>query len=111
MPRPESALAIFLLILKKGFAQRSATAPSSAEHRAMLDEYCVVCHNQQLKTAGLMLDKMDLDHVGDGAETWEKVILKLRGGMMPPPGNRRPRNAQIDKFLTFLEGSLERAQA
>ena len=44
------------------------------------------CHNDRAKTAGLMLDKMDLDHVGEGAETWEKVVRKLRGGMMPPHG-------------------------
>ena len=67
------------------------TAPASASsasgpYRALLDQYCVTCHNDRAKTAGLMLDKMDLDHIGEGAETWEKVVRKLRGGMMPPHG-------------------------
>src|SRR5580658_3868639 len=84
-------------------------ASSILEHRAMLDQYCVECHNQDLKTAGLMLDKMDLTHVADGAQTWEKVILKLRGGMMPPKGNPRPDQAQIDSFVSWLETSLDTA--
>jgi len=56
--------------------------------RAMLDQYCVTCHNQQLKTAGLMLDKADLNDIPGGAETWEKVVMKLRSGMMPPLGRQ-----------------------
>jgi hypothetical protein len=84
-------------------------ASAAAEHRAMLDEYCVTCHNQQAKTAGLMLDKMDLDHLAEGAQTWEKVILKLRGGMMPPQGNPRPDQASIDSFVSWLETSIDHA--
>src|ERR1700683_5004003 len=84
-------------------------ASATVVHRAMLDEYCVTCHNQQAKTAGLMLDKMDLDHVAEGAQTWEKVILKLRGGMMPPQGNPRPDQASIDSFVSWLETSIDRA--
>ena len=52
--------------------------------RAMLDKYCVTCHNQRLKTAGLMLDKADVDHAGADAQTWEKVLRKLRTREMPP---------------------------
>jgi hypothetical protein len=75
----------------------------------MLDQYCVVCHNQQAKTAGLLLDKMDLNHLPDGAQTWEKVILKLRGGMMPPQGRPRPPQAAVDSFVNWLETSLDNA--
>ncbi len=75
----------------------------------MLDKYCVTCHNQQAKTAGLMLDKMDLNHLPEGAQTWEKVILKLRGGMMPPQGRPRPDSASVDSFVNWLETSLDRA--
>ncbi len=85
-----------------------AALPATA-HRAMLDEYCVVCHNQQAKTAGLMLDKLDLNRVADDAQTWEKAILKLRGGMMPPQGNPRPEQASIDSFVNWLEISIDRA--
>ena len=86
-----------------------AASSAVAGHRAMLDQYCVVCHNDKLKTAGLMLDKMDLNHVPEGAQTWEKVILKLRGGMMPPQGHRRPDQPSIDSFVNFLETSIDNA--
>jgi cytochrome c5 len=88
--------------------REAATAPA-APYRALLDQYCVTCHNERLKTAGLMLDKMDLDRVADGAETWEKVIRKLRGGMMPPTGRPRPANEDNYKFVSWLESSLDRA--
>ncbi len=58
-----------------------------------------------------MLDKMDIDHAGDHAEAWEKVVRKLRGGMMPPQGMPRPEQAKIDGLITWLEASLDQAQA
>src|SRR5215813_12616237 len=90
-------------------APPQGTAPSS--YRALLDQYCVVCHNEKAKTAGLMLDKMDVDHSAAGPETWEKVIRKLRGGMMPPQGRPRPSNDDVYKLVSYLETSLDRAEA
>src|SRR5215472_1210178 len=89
-------------------APPQASAPSS--YRALLDQYCVVCHNEKAKTAGLMLDKMDVDHPAAGPETWEKVIRKLRGGMMPPQGRPRPSNDDVYKLVSYLETSLDRAE-
>src|SRR5580658_8601421 len=66
------------------------SAPTAVVPRAVLDKYCVACHNERLNTAGLRLDKMDPDHVGDVAEIWEKVARKLRTREMPPPGRPRP---------------------
>ncbi|MBZ5674410.1 MAG: DUF1592 domain-containing protein [Acidobacteriia bacterium] len=86
------------------------TSPTT-EQRAMLDKYCVTCHNQRLKTGGLTLDNLNLDHVSDNAETWEKVLRKLHGGMMPPQGMPRPDGATVDKFTGWLEASLDRAAA
>ena len=80
------------------------------EH-ALINQYCVTCHNEKAKTAGLMLDKADIDHAGDHAEVWEKVVRKLRGGMMPPQGMPRPPQAKIDEFIKSLEVSLNRAAA
>jgi len=77
----------------------------------MLDKYCVTCHNQRLRTAGLTLDTLNLDKVADNAETWEKVLRKLHGGMMPPQGMPRPDEATVDKFTGWLETSLDRAAA
>jgi hypothetical protein len=86
------------------------TGPATQE-RAMLDKYCVTCHNQRLKTGGLTLDNLNLDKVADNAETWEKVLRKLHGGMMPPQGMPRPDGATVDQFTGWLETSLDRAAA
>src|SRR3984957_9158617 len=88
---------------------RGQTPP--AAQRAVLDQYCVTCHNQKLKTAGLLLDKMDLAHVGDQAEAWEKVVRKLRAGMMPPQGLPRPAPAAYEALTVTLENELDRAAA
>src|SRR5215470_17073327 len=88
-----------------------SAASASAQDRAFLNQYCVGCHNEKAKTAGLMLDKSDVDRPGDNAETWEKVIRKLRGGMMPPSGARRPERAVGDAFVSSLEQKLDRAAA
>src|SRR6185369_248394 len=69
------------------------------------------CHNQRLKTAGLLLDGMDLEHVGKDAAAWEKVVRKIRTGMMPPSGARRPERAVLDGFASDLEGRLDKAVA
>src|SRR5580658_4113435 len=68
-------------------------APPPAPNRALLDTYCVTCHNQRAKTAGLTFDTMDLSHAGADAAVWERAVRKLRGGMMPPPGSKRPDQA------------------
>ncbi|HEY6342388.1 MAG TPA: DUF1592 domain-containing protein [Bryobacteraceae bacterium] len=77
----------------------------------MLDQYCVGCHNQKLKTAGLMLDKMDVTRVGENAEIWEKVVRKVRAGMMPPAGMPRPERKLRDEFAAALEDRLDRYAA
>jgi mono/diheme cytochrome c family protein len=79
--------------------------------RALLDRYCVTCHNQRLQTAGLTLDELDLEQVGANAPVLEKVVHKLRSGQMPPEGRPRPDGATIDAFATALETALDRAAA
>ncbi len=87
-----------------------ATATNSASaHRALLDHYCVTCHNQKAKTANITFDTMDLSQVGKDAAVWERAIRKLRGGMMPPIGMPRPDPAAVNLFVTFLETSLDQA--
>ena len=63
---------------------------SAAAERALLDQYCVTCHNDRTKTANLSLEELDLATVGDHPELWEKVVRKLRAGVMPPPDMKRP---------------------
>src|ERR1700693_4762472 len=83
--------------------------PSSDQ--ALLNQYCIGCHNEKLKTAGLMLDKLDLSHPGQAPETWEKVARKLRAGMMPPSGMPRPDRTMLDSWTAKLETELDRAAA
>jgi len=87
----------------------SPDASAAASYRAVLNQYCVVCHNDQLRTAGLVLSKLDVANVPEGAETWEKVIGKLRTGAMPPAGMPRPGKATYDGLATYLETALDRA--
>ena len=89
--------------------QQASDAPAASPQRALLDRYCVTCHNEKLQTAGLTLDTMDLANVGTGAEVWEKVVKKLRAGAMPPVGRPRPDKATHDGFVTWLETELDRA--
>src|SRR6202167_4446224 len=87
----------------------SATlATSAASERALLDQYCVTCHNQRLKTAGLMLDQLDLAAMHDHAEAWEKGVRKLRAGMMPPAGLPRPIAPVMESMISYLEKELDR---
>jgi hypothetical protein len=80
-------------------------------YREVLDKYCVTCHNQRLKTAGLTLDNMDLAKVSAQAEVWEKVARKLRSGTMPPAGLPRPDAATYTSLAGWLEGQIDQASA
>jgi mono/diheme cytochrome c family protein len=94
-------------------AQAPAAAQSSGPlaPRALLDTYCVTCHNQRTKTAGITFDTMDLAKLPEHADAWEKTVRKLRARMMPPPGVRRPDQASLDSMVTWLERSLDEAAA
>src|SRR5262245_6891441 len=85
--------------------------PSASNHRRPLDRYCVTCHNQRLVTGGLPLDEVDVANPGDRAEIWEKVVRKLRAGMMPPPNVPQPSIEDRQALVSWLETSLDRAAA
>ena len=98
----------------QAIGQRSAPpAPAAAAspQRALLTQYCVTCHNDRVLTAGLALDKLDTENIGPHAEVWEKVLLKVRSGQMPPAARRRPDQATLDAFTEWLETELDRAAA
>jgi mono/diheme cytochrome c family protein len=88
-----------------------ATPPTAASTRAVLDRYCVGCHNERLRTAGLALDTLDVSKVGDAAALWEQVILKLRAETMPPANAPRPDAATYRDVTSWLEGEVDRAAA
>ena len=77
--------------------------------RSALDRYCVTCHNERLRTAGLTLDIVDPAHVGTAPEVWEKVVRKLRTGMMPPAPRQRPDAHTYSTVVGYLEAALDRA--
>jgi hypothetical protein len=77
----------------------------------VLDRYCVTCHNQRLATAGLKLDEADVANPDAGAEIWEKVVRKVRTGMMPPPNMPQPSMEDRVALLSWLETSLDKAAA
>ena len=102
-----SAPVAFVLLM----AWPAAGQPSDTPERALLDRYCVTCHNDALRTAGLALDNLDLAQVGDHADVWEKVVGKLRAGMMPPAGRPRPDGEASGRLVAYLETALDRAAA
>lgn len=77
------------------------------ELRAVTERYCAQCHNSDDWAGGLDLAGLDHGHVGSNAEVWEKVVVKLRAGMMPPPGEDRPPLKEIDSFARLLEKRLD----
>ena len=99
--------------LKADAANAIPNALSADAERALVDKYCVTCHNARLKTGGLVLDKdaVDLTHVADRADVWEKVIRKLHGKMMPPVGMPRPDETTVEAFTTSLEHAIDRVAA
>ncbi len=102
-------LALVIFFLPALNAQPAA--PAAGSGRALLDTYCVTCHNQRAKTAGLTFDTMDVAHPDKDIAVWEKAVRKLQGGMMPPPGMKRPDQAAVDSFVKYLETLLDAAAA
>src|SRR5215510_2830915 len=92
---------LFLFCISAAFGQ----------DRALIDKYCVTCHNQKTKTAGLALDAADFVRPSNGADVWEKVIRKVRAEMMPPVGAARPDKAAMEALASYLENSIDKDAA
>jgi hypothetical protein len=90
-------------------AQNSPSPPAASTERAVLDKYCVTCHNQRTRTGGLSLDTLNLATIPEDAAVWEKVVRKVRGGMMPPFGMPRPDPATLDQLAAHLETTIDAA--
>ncbi len=86
----------------------TTAAPDLAAARATMDKYCVTCHNARAKTGGLELDSFDLSQLREHREMAEKIVLKLRAGMMPPTGMPRPDAAGMTTFISAMEAELDR---
>ena len=92
-----------------GWAQ--PTSPGTPDLQTVLQTYCIGCHNQRLRTAGVAFDSVDLAQPAGNPELWERVIAKLRAGSMPPPGRPRPAPAIYPALASALEADIDRAWA
>src|SRR5215510_11115563 len=82
---------VVLVSAQSGNTPSSASGNrAAASQQAVLDRYCISCHNDRQKLSGLSLERLDLNRIGDNAELWEKVVHKVRAGMQPPNGKPRP---------------------
>src|SRR5262245_20277332 len=88
-------------------APAAAAPQTSGLDRALPNQYCITCHNQRAKTGGLAIDTLDFEHLEKNAETWEKVVRKIKTGMMPPSGVRRPDRSVLDAFANEIEKRLD----
>ena len=102
MSRVGSVVGITFLAAGSCLAQPAA-APASLEgltpEQAFIEKHCIECHNSTDQSAaalfaGLFFDKLDVTHIGEDPETWEKVVRKLGAGMMPPAVKPRPDSAE-----------------
>lgn len=98
---------VFLKVPAAG--QTPAAAPDP--HQAMIKTYCVGCHSARLKTGDLVLEGLSTQQIGSNAATWEKVLKKLRGRLMPPPGLPQPKQQDIDSFTAYMEDALDKQAA
>ena len=105
------ALAGCMTVAAQAPSSVSNAAPSATSERALLDQYCVTCHSDKAKTGNLSLQNLDLATAGDHAELWERVVRKLRAGLMPPPGVRRPPLPQYEGLRDWLENEIDRKAA
>ena len=110
------AFCILHLALQTAWSSRTGaaqvtppSAASASDVQKTVATYCVTCHNDRLKTGGLTLERPDLANVAAHADVWEKVIRKVRTGMMPPAGVPRPGAAEREALLASLAGTLDEA--
>ena len=88
------------------------SAQQQVDTHAFMKQYCISCHTQQAKQRGTVpvtLDDLDPANISRDARTWEQVVRKMRAGLMPPSGMPRADKSTHDRFLTVIEGELDRA--
>jgi len=108
MKRALSFGVAFTALAAAVLAQIGQETSGSDQARKMLDAYCVGCHNARMRAGGVAFDTLTLDAVHEHADVWETALRKLRGRLMPPPGNRQPDQREIDSFATWMEAELDR---
>jgi hypothetical protein len=87
----------------------NSQSPGVSPQRALINQYCLGCHSDRVRSGGLTLSELNLDAVDQHAEIAEKVIRKLRGGLMPPAGARRPDSQSVAELVSWLENEIDSA--
>jgi len=100
-----TALVVLIALWVSAGNALAASVPD--QYHAMLTTYCFTCHNTRAKIGGIALDGLDLQAAADDARTWEKALRKLRGHLMPPPGNPQPPPKDVDSFVAWMENTLD----
>jgi len=88
----------------------AASGDSAHAYWGFLNQYCSKCHNAEDWAGGIAFDTMTSDAIPEDAKTWEMAMVKLRGRLMPPPGNPQPAQTTVDSFVSWMEGSLDAAE-
>jgi len=93
------------------FAATAAAPPADATHGnwKTVQSFCYDCHNTEDWAGGVAFDSMSPDGIPQDAKIWEQAVRKLRGGMMPPPGHKRPDPAAVKSLVSYLETTLDDA--
>src|SRR5580700_10773363 len=108
------SLAILPFVCLQAQSPAPTAAATAVSERALLNQYCVVCHNEKMKKAGqpsglaITLDSLDVAHVEQNPQEWERVVHKVRAGMMPPAGMPRPKPAAFEAAIGWLENELDK---
>ncbi len=108
---PLAAIAVVNRNASLTLAQTTASVGTVESQRALINQYCAACHNDRLKSGGFSWTEVDLSHPENNAPQVERVIRKLRAGMMPPSGQPRPAPAAVTAFTDALETRIDEAAA
>ena len=111
LARVETAASAEASARQASSTRRAQGSPSAVGAQGTIDRYCVTCHNPRMKAGGLLLDALPVANAAREPETWEKVIRKVRTGMMPPAGAPRPDRASLDSLAATAETAIDRAAA
>ncbi len=102
------ACSVLAILLAVG-SRLAAAAPPSSDLNLVIQDTCVVCHNDQTLLGNLSLESFDVARADENADVAERVIRKLRAGMMPPPEVPRPDEAELQALAETLEATVDAA--
>jgi len=91
----------------EGHAGSAAPPDDAAAKFQWIEEYCGKCHNATDWAGSVAFDTMSPETIGDDAKVWEETVRKMRGRLMPPPGEKQPDQASVDGFVSWMEGRLD----